>query len=140
MPLAVVAVMAVPCRARWPSASLVPSWPADVGQVHVDDLVHVADVAVPSGFVGELLGDEAGDEGGSDLQVCFPGEAGPLEAPGGPVKHLPGQRVGLTGGFEARDGALEQQLVADRILDAEPGEHGGVPAQRLDRVRWLGLL
>src|SRR5260370_5284846 len=100
----------------------------------------MADEAVPSRFVGELLGDEAGDEGGNDVQVYLPGQADPGEAAGGPGKHLPGQAVGLLGGFEAGDGALEQQLEADRVLDAEPDEHGGVLAQRLDWILWLWIL
>jgi hypothetical protein len=77
---------------------------------------------------------EAGDQSGPGVEG--PGLVDSAVAQGLPavVEDVEGRRVGLRARFKSRDRALEQQLVAHRVLDAEVEEQPGLATQAVDGV------
>src|SRR6266496_4237191 len=87
----------------------------DVPEKHVDNLVGVASPAVTAGFVGNLLADQASDQGSEDVPVGGVGGAGMGEQFAAHVEEADRQLVRLGGRLEGRHGAFEQQLGARQV-------------------------
>jgi hypothetical protein len=90
-----------------------------VGQEHVGDLVDEPEPPVAAGFVRVLLRGQASRDRGPRVERAWLGDAAGRQGRPGTSQGLRGRLVRLRAGLEARDGPLEQQLVAHRVLDRE---------------------
>src|SRR5262249_46003718 len=90
-----------------------------VGEVHVDGVVDEIAPSRAVGVVGDLLVAEARRQGGPEVDVARLGDAVGRETLPRSVECTHGRRERLGRRFEARDRALEQQLVARRVRGAE---------------------
>src|SRR4029077_6017090 len=88
----------------------------------------------PPRFVGVLLGGEAAGDRRPRVEGPAPGDAARTQRPASVIERLDGGRVCLRARLESGERSLEQQLIADRVLDTEIEKDPRAAAQPLDRI------